>query len=126
MGSPSTPTDQTAGVPVPRSLRAAAALVAVETLLEAVVLLGHDAYTVGLRVLLLGFLSLKWIFAARVLRLSAGAAFGLFLLEGTTVVVALGATDSSALARVALGASGVTAIVLLAMSLHAFPPAPLP
>ncbi len=42
------------------------------------------------------------------------------------MLVALGATEASAQARLALAAAGLTAVVLLAMSLHAFPPAPLP
>jgi hypothetical protein len=113
-------------MPVPATLRAAAALVAVEAVVEAVVIAGRDELTPGLRVMLLGFLSLKWLFAAGVLRLRPGAALGLFLLEGTSVVAAAGATEAHALARLALAATALLAIVLLAASLHAFPEAPLP
>ena len=111
---------------IPARLRTAAALVAVEAVVEAVVIARRDELTPGLRVMLIGFLSFKWIFAAGVLRLRAGSALGLFLLEGTSVVAALGATDAPAWVRLALAAAAATAIVLLAGSLHAFPPPPLP
>jgi hypothetical protein len=111
---------------VPATLRAAAGLVAAEALVEAVVIVRRDELTAGLRVMLLGFLSFKWLFAAGVLRLRAGSALGLFLLEGTSVVAAAGATDAHPGARAALAATALAAIVLLAASLHAFPEPPLP
>lgn len=114
------------GTTAPATLRIAAALVAVEAVVEAVVIARRDELTPGLRVMLLGFLSLKWVFAAGVLRLRAGAALGLFLIEGTSVVAALGATDAPGAARLALAAAAVGAIVLLATSLHAFPEPDLP
>lgn len=121
MADPATTSPQ-----VPGTLRAAAGLVAAEALVEAVVVARRDELTVGLRVMLLAFVSLKWVFAARVVRLRAGAALGLFLIEGTSVVAALGATDAPGLARVALAVTALAAIVLLAASLHAFPEPPLP
>lgn len=117
---------QTGPMAVPATLRAAAGLVAAEALVEAVVIVRRDELTAGLRVMLLGFLSFKWLFAAGVLRLRAGSALGLFLLEGTSVVAAAGATDAPPGARAALAASALAAIVLLAASLHAFPEPPLP
>lgn len=110
----------------PTTLRLAAAVVAVEAVVEAVVIARRDELTPGLRVMLLAFLSLKWVFAAGALRLKAGPALGLFLLEGTSVLAALGATDAPASARLALAGAAVAAIVLLARSLHAFPEPPLP
>jgi hypothetical protein len=111
---------------LPWTLRAATAVVAVEALGEAVAIGGRSELTAGLRVMLLGFLSLKWLFAWRARHLSPGAAMGLLLLEGTTVVAAVGATDAHPLARVALAVAALTVLVLLASSLHAFPSAPLP
>ena len=110
----------------PTSLRIAAGLVAVEAVVEAVVIVRRDELTPGLRVLLLAFLSLKWVFAIGVLRLKAGPALGLFLLEGTSVVAALGATDATIGSRLALAGTAVVALALLASSLHAFPEPPLP
>jgi hypothetical protein len=100
--------------------------VSVETMVEAVVISRREELTVGLRVMLILFLSLKWVFSLGVLRLRSGAALGLFLLEGTSVVAALGAVDAPVGARLALAASAMVAIALVASSLHAFPEAPLP
>lgn len=111
---------------IPATLRAAAALIAVEAAVEMVVVARREELTPGLRVMLIGFLSLKWIFAARALRLRAGPALGLFLLEGTSVVAAFGATEASMPARLAMAGSAVVVCVLLASSLHAFPTPPLP
>ena len=111
---------------LPWTLRAAAGLVSVEALVESVAVVGRTALTPGLRVLLVLCLSLKWLFAWRALRLGAGAALGLFLLEGTTIVAALGAVSSAACARLALGVTAATVIALLAASLHAFPAPELP
>lgn len=111
---------------LPWTLRAAAGLVSVEALAEGVAVVGRTALTPGLRVLLVLCLSLKWLFAWRALRLSAGAALGLLLLEGTTIVAALGAVSSGAGVRLALGVTAATVIALLAASLHAFPAPELP
>ncbi|MDP1820978.1 MAG: hypothetical protein Q8K58_13960 [Acidimicrobiales bacterium] len=111
---------------LPWTLRTASTIVSLETLAEVVVVSGRGELTTGLRVLLIAFLSLKWAFAWRVLHLSAGAALGLFLLQGTSAVAALGATDADPLVRMALAAVALVVIVLLASSLHAFPPPPLP
>jgi hypothetical protein len=111
---------------LPWTLRAAAGLVSVEALVEGVALAGRTALTPGLRILLLLCLALKWLFAWRVLRLSAGAALGLLLLEGTTIVSALAAVDSAAIVRLALGGTALTVTVLLFASLHAFPTPALP
>ncbi len=111
---------------VPATLRAAAGLIAAEALVEAVVIARRHELTPGLRAMLIGFLSLKWIFGWRVQRLRAGPALGLFLLEGTSAVAALGAVGAPLLARLALAGSAVLACGLLASSLYAFPTPPLP
>jgi hypothetical protein len=116
----------TTGPQLPWTLRAAAALVSVEALVEGVAVSGRTSLTPGLRSILILSLALKWAFAWRILRLSPGAALGLLLLEGTTVVAALGAVDSDALVRLALGLTALTVITLVLASLHAFPTPALP
>jgi len=110
----------------PWTLGAAVALVSIEALVEAVAVAGRSSLTPGLRTLLVLCISLKWLFAWRATRLSAGAALGLLLLQGTTVVAAFGAVDSPAAVRLGLGAVAAASIALLAASLHAFPAPDLP
>src|SRR5687767_1339888 len=95
----------TASLPaaLPWTLRAAAGLVSVEALIEGIAVTGRTALTPGLRVVLVLCLAIKWLFAWRILRLSHGAALGLLLLEGTTLVAALGAVETDMLVRAALG-----------------------
>ena len=112
--------------PLPWSLRAAAGLVSVEALVEGVAVAARTALTPGLRVVLVLSLAMKWLFAWRVLRLSHGAALGLLLLEGTTIVAAFGAVDTDLFVRLALGGTALTVVVLLLASLHAFPTPALP
>jgi hypothetical protein len=111
---------------LPVTLRAAAGLVSLEALVEAVAVSGRSELTPGLRIGLILCLSLKWLFAWLVLRRSAGAALGLLLLEGTTIVAALGAVESSPGVRLALGVTAAVVMALVAASLHAFPPPTLP
>jgi hypothetical protein len=109
----------------PWTLRAAAVVVSVEALAESVAVVGRTTLTPGLRGLLVLCVGLKWLFAWRVLHLSAGAALGLLMLEGTSVVAALGAVETDGLVRLALGGTALLVIALLLASLHAFPsPAP--
>ena len=112
--------------PLPLTLRAAAALVSVEALAESLAVSGRDELTPGLRAGLVLCLALKWLFAWLVLRRSAGAALGLLLLEGTTIVAALGAVESSGGVRLAIGLTAASVVALVASSLHAFPPPTLP
>lgn len=111
---------------VPWTLRASAGLVSVEALVEAVAVAGRTALTPGLRVVLVLSLAMKWLFAWRVLRLSHGAALGLLLIEGTTIVAAFGAVDTDLPVRLALGGTALAVVVLLLASLHAFPTPALP
>ena len=110
----------------PWTLRAAAGVVSIEALVEGIAVSSRTALTPGLRVVLVLCLAMKWLFAWRVLRLSAGAALGLLLLEGTTIVSALGAVDTDALVRWALGGTALSVVVLVLASLHAFPTPALP
>jgi hypothetical protein len=110
----------------PWTLRAAVALVAVEALVEVVAVAGRDELTGGLRTFLVLCLALKWLFAWRALHRSAGAALGLLMLQGTTVVAAFGAEDLALPARLGLGATAALVMALLLASLHAFPSPSLP
>lgn len=110
----------------PWTLGAAAGLVSLEALVEAVAVAGRSSLTPGLRAGLVLCIALKWAAAYGVLRRSAGAALGLLLLQGTTVVAAFGAVDSPAAVRLALGVVAVASITLLLASLHAFPSPDLP
>jgi hypothetical protein len=107
-------------------LTAALLLVAVEAVVEIVAVAGRSELVPGLRSMLAVCLALKLVFAWRVRLLRAGPALGLLLLEGTTIVAALGAVDANGLARLALGATAIIVLVLLCSSLHAFPEPPLP
>lgn len=111
---------------LPWTLIAAAGLVSVEALVECVVVAQRDELTPGLRAGLVACIALKGLAAWRILHRSAGAALLLLLLEATTVVAAFGAVDASTPARLGLGASALTVLVLVAASLHAFPSPELP
>lgn len=111
---------------VPWTLRTAVGVVSGEALVEAIVVAGRAELTTGLRTGLVLCVALKWVFAWRVLRLSAGAMLGLLMLEGTTIVAAFGAVEAAHGARLALGAVALTVMVLLSSSLHAFPSPTLP
>ena len=110
----------------PWTLRAAVAVVSIEALVEGLAVAGRTTLTPGLRGGLVLCIACKWLFAWRVLRLSPGAALGLLLFEGTTVVAALGAVDTDGLVRLALGGSALTVVALVLASLHAFPTPVLP
>src|SRR4051812_9439235 len=113
-------------MPVPAALRTAAALVAVEAAVEAVVIARRDDLVPGFRVCLILVVALKWLWAVGAMRLQPGSALGLFMIEGISAVAALGATSAPVGARLALAGAAAAVIALLASSLHAFPEAPLP
>lgn len=115
-----------AAPPVPWTLQAAVALVSVEALVEVLAVGERSELTTGLRAFLVLCLSLKWLFAWRALRLSAGATLGLLMLQGTTIVAAFGAVDLALPSRLALGGTAAVVTALLLASLHAFPSPTLP
>src|SRR3954452_3479048 len=109
------------GLRPPWTLRTAVAIVSVETLVECVEVTRREDLTPGLRFFLVLCLSLKWVFAWRVLDLRAGPLLGLLLLEGTTLLAALGATQTSDGARLATAATSLVVLGLLVASIPAFP-----
>jgi hypothetical protein len=112
--------------PLPWTLRAAIAVVSVEALAECVAVAGRDELTPGFRAALALCVTLKVLFAWRVGHRSPGAALGLLMLEGTTIVAAFGAVEASGAVRLALGATAASVMVLLLSSLHTFPAPDLP
>jgi hypothetical protein len=111
---------------LPLTLTSAVALVSIETFAEALYVSTRHDLTPGLRGFLVLCLALKWVFGWRVTHRSAGAAFGLLLLEVTTIVAALGAVDQPLGERLAVGLCAAIAVGLVSASLHAFPPPVLP
>ena len=120
------PTEDAGGLEVPWTLRAAVWLVVVEALVEAAAVARRVELTPGLRVGLVLCVGLKVLFAWRARHLSAGGMLGLLMLEGTTVVAALGATDAALAVRLALAGVALVVLALLSSSLHAFPSPTLP
>ena len=106
-----------------RTLRAAAALAAVETTGLIVAVVARS----GARVpLLLAALAVKYPFCALVLRRRAGAFMGLLLWEAAGAIGALAATRSPLELRLAVLAVAVTVIGLLIASASSFPETRLP
>ena len=120
------PTPATDGSDLPLTLRAAVAIVSIEALVEAVAVAGRTELRPALRVALICCLGGKWLAAWGVSARRPGAALALLLLEGTTVLAALGATETPIEVRLALGAVAIAVIVLLLVSLDAFPSPTLP
>ena len=120
------PTEDTGAADLPWTLRVAVVLVSAEALAEAAGVATRDELTVGLRVSLVLCVGLKVLFAWRARHLSAGAVLGLLMLEGTTIVAALGATEAAPPVRLALAGVALAVLALLSSSLHAFPSPTLP
>lgn len=111
---------------LPLTLRAAVGLVSIEALAEAIWVAMRTELRPALRVVLVLCVGSKWAAAWGVTARRPGAALALLLLEGSTILAALSATESADLARWALGVAALAVIVLLLLSLDAFPPPRLP
>ena len=120
------PTEDAGAAELPWTLRAAVGLVTVEAVAEGVGVAGRTELTAGLRTGLVLCVGLKVLFAWRAAHLSPGAVLGLLMLEGTTVVAALGATEADPAVRLALAGVALVVLALLSSSLHAFPSPTLP
>jgi hypothetical protein len=107
-------------LPVPATLTAAAWLVVVLTLCELAFTAMRKELTPGLRVMLCAMVGLQLVLAQQAARRSAGAVLGLFAYEAMAVIAAIGARGPIVV-RLLLAAAAITAIGLLAASLHAFP-----
>ena len=109
----------------PRSLRLAATIVIIQAIAELVYVAGRRELTPGLRIGLMLVLGLQLLFVRGALRLSAGSVFGLLAFEAMAVVAAIGA-DGALVVKGALAASALGVMVLLVMSISAFPSPDLP
>ena len=109
----------------PWSLRVAAAIVVVQVLAELVFVAGRSELTLGLRLGLIAVLALQLVFIRNALRLSAGSVLGLLAFEAMAVVASIG-SDGPLIVRGALAATALSVMVLLLMSIPAFPSPDLP
>jgi hypothetical protein len=109
----------------PRPLRVAAAIVVLQVTAELAYVVGRGELTLGLRVGLMAVLALQLVFIRNALRLSAGSVLGL-LAFGTMAVVAAIAGDGALVVRLGLAATALSVMVLLLMSIPAFPSPDLP
>ena len=103
-----------------RRLRLAAWLVTLQCLGELLAVASRTDLVPGFRVMLMLVLALQLLFARGILRRSAGSVLGLFVFELMAVIAAIG-SGAHALLRLGLAGGAVVVIVLLAMSLDAFP-----
>ncbi len=108
-----------------RSLRWAATIVVLQTSAELAYVAGRSELTGGLRLGLMAVLALQLVFIRGAWHLSAGSVLGLLALEGMAVVAAI-AGDGALVVRGALALTAVAVMVLLVMSISAFPSPELP
>ena len=109
----------------PRTLAWAASLVVLETSGEVAYVLGRGELTSGLRIGLAGVLALQLLFAQGAMRMSAGSVLALMAYETMAVVAAI-AGDGALVIRAALAGVAVSVMVLLMVSISAFPSPDMP
>jgi hypothetical protein len=100
-------------------------LVVLQAAVEVAYVVGRLELTPGLRVGLAGVLALQWLFAQGVMRMSPGSVLALLAYEVMAVVAAV-AGDGALVVRGALAATALSVVVLLMMSITAFPSPDLP
>jgi hypothetical protein len=100
-------------------------LVVLQAAVEVAYVVGRLELTPGLRVGLAGVLALQWLFAQGVMRMSPGSVLALLAYEVMAVVAAV-AGDGALVVRGALAATALSVVVLLMMSISAFPSPDLP
>jgi hypothetical protein len=108
-----------------RPLAWASSLVVLQTSGEIAYVIGRDEFTTGLRVGLAVVLALQLVFAHGAMRMSAGSVLALMAYEMMAIVAAI-AGDGAFAVRGALAASAVAVVVLLLVSISAFPPPDMP
>ena len=109
----------------PRALLWASSVVVLQTCVEVVYVVGRLELTPGLRVGLAGVLALQLLFAHGALRMSAGSVLALMAYEVMAVVAAIG-RDGALVIRGALAGGALAVMVLLMVSISAFPSPDLP
>ena len=108
------------------TLALAAALIAVMVAAEVVHLLGRSDLVPAMRVFLALVVGSQLGLAWGLLRRSSGAALGVYLCETTTFLAAVAGGLGSGLAQPLLGIGAVAVVVLLSVSMRAFPRPELP
>ena len=109
----------------PRALAWAANIVILQTTVELAYVVGRKEFTPGLRAGLVVVVALQYVFARGALRMSAGSVLGLLAYEAMAVVAAIGG-DGALVIRGALAAVSISVMVLLMVSIAAFPSPELP
>ena len=109
----------------PRALAWAANIVILQTTVELAYVVGRKEFTPGLRIGLVIVVALQYLFARGALRLSAGSVLGLLAYEAMAVVAAIGGDGAIAI-RGALAFVSLSVMVLLMVSISAFPSPDLP
>ena len=109
----------------PRALAWAAHIVILQTTVELAYVVGRKEFTPGLRIGLVIVVALQYLFARGALRLSAGSVLGLLAYEAMAVVAAIGGDGAIAI-RGVLAFVSLSVMVLLMVSIAAFPSPELP
>ena len=109
----------------PRTLVWAADIIVVQTTAELAYVAGRSELTVGLRVGLVAVVAAQYLFARGALRMSAGSVLALLAYEAMAVVAAIGG-DGALEIRGALALVSISVMVLLMVSIAAFPSPDLP
>ena len=109
----------------PRTLVWASSLVVLQTSVEMAYVVGRHELTPGLRVWLAGVVALQLLCSRGALRMSAGSVLALMAFEAMAVVAAI-AGDGALVIRGALAAAALSVMVLLMVSISAFPSPDLP
>jgi hypothetical protein len=103
----------------------AASVIVLQTSVELAYVAGRKELTPGLRVGLMGVVALQLLFVQGAWRMSAGSVLGLLAFEAMAVVAAI-AGDGPVVIRGGLAAAAVSVMVLLMVSISAFPSPDLP
>jgi hypothetical protein len=103
----------------------ASSLVVLQTSVEVAYVVGRHEYTPGLRIGLAAVLALQLLFAQGALRMSAGSVLALMAYEVMAIVAAIGG-DGALVIRGALAVTAISVMVLLMVSISAFPSPDLP
>ena len=109
----------------PRALVWAATLVVLQTAVELAYVAGRGELTLGLRLGLMVVVAVQFLFARGALRMAAGSVLGLLAFEAMAVVAAI-AGNGALVVRGALAAVSLSVMVLLLVSIAAFPSPDLP
>ena len=109
----------------PRALGWAVNLIVLQTTVELAYVVGRKEFTPGLRVGLVIVVALQYVFARGAWRMSAGSVLGLLAYDAMAVVAAIGGDGALAI-RGALALVSISVMVLLMVSIAAFPSPDLP